>query len=109
MTESLAPLVPPRTRRWRREEGLDIDIQSTYGINMKAIQITVDERLLKDLDEDEEVKRHGRSAVMRRAVFEYLRKRRRKKIADAYRQAYGGRRATDVDWIGWTGSAWPDE
>lgn len=77
---------------------------------MKAIQITVDERLLKDLDEDEEVKRHGRSAVMRRAVFDYLRKRRRKKIADAYRRAYGGRRAGDVDWIGWTGGdAWPDE
>lgn len=58
---------------------------------MKAIQITVDEQLLKDLDADEEVQRLGRSAVMRRAVFDYLRKRRRKKIADAYRRAYGGR------------------
>lgn len=77
---------------------------------MKAIQITVDEELLKDLDADEEVKRHGRSAVMRRAVFEYLRKRHRKKIADAYQRAYGGRRAMDVDWIGWMGAdAWPDE
>jgi metal-responsive CopG/Arc/MetJ family transcriptional regulator len=77
---------------------------------MKAIQITVDEQLLKDLDADEEVQRHGRSAVMRRAVFDYLRKRRRKKIAEAYRRAYGARRAADVDWIGWTaGDAWPDE
>lgn len=77
---------------------------------MKAIQITVDERLLKELDADEEVQRHGRSAVIRRAAFDYLRKRRRKKIADAYQRAYGGRRAADVDWIGWTGGGtWPDE
>jgi len=35
---------------------------------MRAIQITLDERLLADLDADDEVKRDGRSAVLRRAV-----------------------------------------
>jgi len=77
---------------------------------MKAIQITIDERLLKDLDQDTEVRRQGRSAVIRRAVFAYLRNKRRKTIAEAYRRTYGGRRAADVDWVGWANdTAWPDE
>jgi hypothetical protein len=42
----------------------------------------------KKLDNDEEVKREGRSAVIRRAVADYLRKRRRVTIAEAYRRAY---------------------
>jgi hypothetical protein len=44
----------------------------TYDIHMRAIQITVDERLLAALDADEEVRRLGRSAVLRRAAIEYL-------------------------------------
>jgi metal-responsive CopG/Arc/MetJ family transcriptional regulator len=55
---------------------------------MRTIQITFDERLLEKLDSDEEVKIEGRSAVIRRAVADYLRKKRRVKIADAYRRAY---------------------
>jgi metal-responsive CopG/Arc/MetJ family transcriptional regulator len=55
---------------------------------MKAIQITMDESLLARLDADEEVRRLGRSAVLRRAVEEYLRRRRAAGIADAYRRAY---------------------
>ena len=43
---------------------------------MKAIQISMDESLLAQLDADEEVKRDGRSAVFRRAVSSYLRNRR---------------------------------
>ena len=77
---------------------------------MKAIQITIDERLLADLDEDPEVQREGRSAVLRRAAVQYLRSKRRKETREAYRQAYAGRRAADVDWIGWTDEdAWPNE
>jgi metal-responsive CopG/Arc/MetJ family transcriptional regulator len=55
---------------------------------MKAIQITFDERLLKELDADPEVKRDGRSLVMRRAVYDYLRRKRRRAIAEGYRDAY---------------------
>ena len=47
---------------------------------MKAIQITVDEGLLAKLDSDDEVKREGRSAVIRRALIEYLSKKRRSAI-----------------------------
>lgn len=76
---------------------------------MKAIQITFDERLLEKLDNDDEVKRQGRSAVIRRAVAEYLRKRRRATIADAYRRAYSTHPA-EADLNGWAGEGvWPDE
>ena len=67
---------------------------------MKAIQITFDERLLAKLDSDEEVKREGRSAVIRRAVADYLRKKRRATIADAYRRAYG-KQPAELDLAGW--------
>jgi metal-responsive CopG/Arc/MetJ family transcriptional regulator len=75
---------------------------------MKAIQITVDDALLVRLDADPEVKKLGRSAVFRRAVDAYLRQRRRRDTADAYRRAYGGdvRGAEELE--GWSDEgAWP--
>jgi metal-responsive CopG/Arc/MetJ family transcriptional regulator len=75
---------------------------------MKAVQITLDERLLLRLDGDEEVKRDGRSAVIRRAVDEYLRRKRRARIADAYRRGYRGGGAPEFE--GWADEgAWPEE
>ncbi|MGH9319799.1 MAG: ribbon-helix-helix protein, CopG family [Vicinamibacteria bacterium] len=44
---------------------------------MKPVQVLIDEPLLAPLDADEEVRRDGRSAVLRRAIREYLRRRRR--------------------------------
>ena len=55
---------------------------------MKAIQITVDEKLLRELDALEEVARDGRSAVFRRAAAEYLRRRRDEEIAAQYEKGY---------------------
>ena len=76
---------------------------------MKAIQITVDDRLLARLDADPEVKRSGRSAVFRRAVEDYLRRRRRRDIAEAYRAAYGSRTGLSREWAGWDEEgAWPE-
>jgi metal-responsive CopG/Arc/MetJ family transcriptional regulator len=74
---------------------------------MKAIQITVDEGLLSRLDADPDVKRHGRSGVIRRAVDEYLRQRRKRRIAEAYTHAYGsGGLGSEFD--GWTDEGtWP--
>ena len=76
---------------------------------MKAIQITVDERLLARLDADPEAKRSGRSAVFRRAVDEYLRRRRRHLIAESYRAAYGAKPGLGREWEGWDEEgAWPE-
>jgi metal-responsive CopG/Arc/MetJ family transcriptional regulator len=74
---------------------------------MKAIQITFDELLLEELDADPEVRRDGRSLVLRRAAFEYLRRKRRNAIAQAYRRAYGSKAASEL--AGWGGEgSWPE-
>lgn len=70
---------------------------------MKAVQVLFDDALLQRLDADAEVKALGRSAVLRRAAAEYLRRRRTTAVADAYRRAYGRRRAVEEL------SDWPDE
>jgi metal-responsive CopG/Arc/MetJ family transcriptional regulator len=75
---------------------------------MKAIQVSFDERLLRQLDADEEVRRDGRSAVLRRAADLYLARRRERRIAAAYRAAYG-RSGAGADLAGWEDEgAWPD-
>jgi metal-responsive CopG/Arc/MetJ family transcriptional regulator len=68
---------------------------------MKAIQITVDERLLARLDADPEVKKSGRSAVFRRAVEIYLRDRRKQRIAEAYKKGYARGSAVEDEFAGW--------
>jgi metal-responsive CopG/Arc/MetJ family transcriptional regulator len=76
---------------------------------MKAIQISFDERLLARLDGDEEVKRDGRSAVLRRAVAQYLERKRRRAIADAYRRGYG-KHPAEAEFGAWAEeAAWPEE
>jgi metal-responsive CopG/Arc/MetJ family transcriptional regulator len=77
---------------------------------MKAIQITFEEELLRALDADEEVKRIGRSAVLRRATREYLRRSAAARIREQYKRAYGagGGRVPELeDWIGV--GVWPDD
>lgn len=75
---------------------------------MKAIQITFDERLLAELDATEEVRRDGRSAVLRRAAAEYLRRRRRFTVAEAYRRAYGDEPGPGDEFEGWEDEGeWP--
>lgn len=70
----------------------------------------MDERLLRALDRDREVKRDGRSAVMRRAIAEYLRAKRRREIADAYAKAYGSGEAFEDEFAGWEDQgSWPEK
>ena len=76
---------------------------------MKAIQITIDDRLLARLDSDPEVKKVGRSAVVRRAVEAYLQQRRKRAVHDAYRRAYGQRAGLDRELEGWDAEGvWPE-
>jgi metal-responsive CopG/Arc/MetJ family transcriptional regulator len=75
---------------------------------MKPIQILIDEPLLRRLDADAEVKRVGRSEVLRRAAGEYLRRSRARKIAEGYRRAYGTGASLGEDWTGWEDEgSWP--
>ena len=75
---------------------------------MKPIQITLDERLLARLDADSEVRRYGRSAVLRRAADEYLRRRRKRSIAGQYANAYGAQRDLGAEFSGWEDEgSWP--
>jgi metal-responsive CopG/Arc/MetJ family transcriptional regulator len=77
---------------------------------MKSIQITFDETLLAALDATEEVKKDGRSAVMRRAVEMYLKRRRNWEIAERYRNAYAADGGSLEGFEGWEDQgAWPDE
>ena len=76
---------------------------------MKAIQITLDEALLARLDADVEVRRDGRSAVIRRATDEYLRRRRRQTIRDQYTKGYGTRHGVEDELNGWADEGtWPE-
>jgi hypothetical protein len=77
---------------------------------MKPIQVLFDEPLLKRLDADEEVRADGRSAVLRRAAADYLRKRRAKRVSDMYRRAYGGSAGLGDEFSGWTEQGtWPEK
>ena len=77
---------------------------------MKAIQVTFDEQLLARLDATEEAHRDGRSAVLRRAVGEYLKHREALRVAEAYRAAYASTGQLEEELEGWEEEgSWPDE
>ena len=76
---------------------------------MKPVQVLFDEPLLRRLDADEEVRKDGRSAVLRRAAAEYLRRRRARRISEAYRKAYAGRTGLGEEFAGWENEGtWPE-
>lgn len=78
--------------------------------SMKAIQVSFDEGLLRELDASEEVRKEGRSAVLRRAAAEYLRRRRQRGVAERYEQAYGGGTGLDNELEGWEDEGqWPSD
>jgi metal-responsive CopG/Arc/MetJ family transcriptional regulator len=77
---------------------------------MKAVQFMIDEPLLARVDRDPEARQIGRSAFLRRAITEYLRRKRSREIAEAYRRAYAEAPVTPEENLGpWDEQAWPDE
>ena len=78
---------------------------------MKAIQITLEEDLLRDLDADDRVKAIGRSALLRQLAREYLRRERERRIDEQYARAYGGNEGReDPEWTAWEEEGdWPPE
>ena len=89
---------------------LDSLLSSTYIINMKPIQILIDEELLAGLDEDEEVRRRGRSKVLRGLIAAYLEGRREARLDVQYRQGYGDNLRVSEELDGWDKEgSWPEE
>lgn len=81
-----------------------------YITYMKSIQVTFDERLLARLDASPEVRREGRSAVLRKAAAEYLARQRDSEIAESYRRAYAADSGLGDEFEGWTEQGvWPEE
>ena len=77
---------------------------------MKAIQITVDEGLLNQLDADDEVRRLGRSAVLRQLVSEFLRRKREAAIDVQYRRGYAEFDGLGTEYEGWEEmGVWPEQ
>lgn len=69
----------------------------------------MDPALLAELDDTEEARRDGRSAVLRRALAEYLERSRRMVIRERYRAAYGGGEGLGADFEAWEEEgSWPD-
>jgi hypothetical protein len=76
---------------------------------MKAVQVLLDEPLLRRLDAHEDVRRLGRSAVLRLAAEDWLRRRRRTETTAAYRRAYAAGKGIDENFSRWTDEGtWPE-
>jgi hypothetical protein len=77
---------------------------------MKPIQVMFDERLLAKLDADADVRKAGRSAVLRRLVSEYLRRKGESAIDASYRKGYSDRVGLGPEFDGWEEEGvWPAE
>jgi metal-responsive CopG/Arc/MetJ family transcriptional regulator len=77
---------------------------------MKPVQILIDEELLAGLDEDEEVRRSGRSKVLRGLVAAYLESRREARLDAQYRQGYCDDLRVSDELDGWTEEgSWPEK
>ena len=76
---------------------------------MKAIQVMIDETLLARLDASEDVRRDGRSAVLRRAAEQFLHRREQELIDEQYRTAYEGVDVLEAEFADWEHQgAWPE-
>jgi len=80
-------------------------------MSAKAVQISVEAKLLARIDRDPEVKKRGRSAFIKAAVIHYLEAKRRRSIDNAIRSAAAGKSDEMFEEIrDLVGSqAWPEE
>ena len=76
---------------------------------MKAIRVVFDEALLERLDSDPAVQERGRSAVLREAARDFLRRRETKEVDRRYAAGYGGSDSVRTELQGWDQEgAWPE-
>ena len=60
------------------------------NMSMQAIQVSMDEDLLKRIDAEPEVQERGRSAFIRSAIQLYLKAKRRREVDDEISRVYEG-------------------
>lgn len=83
---------------------------SIMFIHMKAVQFTIDDELLRRIDNHPATKERGRSAFLREAAIELLRRQRSKDIREAYRAGYGKfPPSSDEFFVAPEAQAWPDK
>lgn len=68
---------------------------------MKPVHILIDEELLAVLDDDEEVRRSGRSKVLRGLVAAYLESKRELRLDEEYRRGYANGSRINEELDGW--------
>jgi metal-responsive CopG/Arc/MetJ family transcriptional regulator len=77
---------------------------------MKTITISIDEKLLSEIDQSRAAKELGRSAVFRHAAIEYLARERQAAIAEQYAHAYADEAGLGREFDGWEAEGkWPAE
>lgn len=77
---------------------------------VKAVQLSMDEDLLRRLDALPEVKERGRSAFIREITEAYLAHRRKLEIRDAYRRGYEAHPVREGEFeVEPEALAWPDD
>lgn len=74
----------------------------------RSIQISVDQELLDLVDQEQETKERGRSAVIRDALKLYLARNRAATIDAQYRKAYGTNAGNEFEDM-LSGQSWPSE
>lgn len=77
---------------------------------MKTIQIVLDEPLLQAADKVVRRQRTNRSALIREALREHLKRSRIRELEGQEREAYLRQPDTDDDLVGWEQvAAWPED
>jgi len=77
---------------------------------MKPVQVLFDDELLAELDTDPEVRKRGRSKILRELVAGYLKQRRQSMVDSQYAAGYGGDANVREDLAGWDEEGeWPDD
>ena len=68
-----------------------MNMWDTATMPAKAVQVSIDDDLLKQIDADSETRSQGRSAFIRTAIQLYLREKQRRQIDEALRRGYAGK------------------
>jgi metal-responsive CopG/Arc/MetJ family transcriptional regulator len=77
---------------------------------METIQIVIDSKLRQAADRVAKRKKVNRSALLRNALREYLKRERIREMEERDRRAYEAHPQTDDEWLIWEREAvWPEE